>query len=350
MDRKFNEIAKLWLENECYGKDYTYIKELQSAVKHLNRYFGETICGSIKGLDIDNFIRYNYEHNNPNTDKPFSKRLLKDLVSVGFRIFEFALDNELIGNVRNPFTGKKKKIPKDTPVGERKPIDESQKEMILSVAHRSQIAALIMLYCGLRKGEVIALEWSDIDFNEKIISVTKSAVRSDGNHYKITPHTKNGKDRYIPIPDNLLSFLKISKFSSNGEKYIFPQKNGEMQTITSWSKAWNSYITHLNYRYYYNTCKAFGQTPKAFNAPSGIPKVIERFTAHQLRHTYCTMLYMAGVDILTTSKLMGHSSIQITLEIYTHLDEKYKRLNISKFNEYIRTDESNKIEFIDSVI
>ena len=93
------------------------------------------------------------------------------MISLGFRIFEFALDNELIDNVRNPFTGKKKKIPKDTPVNERKPIDDTQKELILSVAHRSQIAALIMLYCGLRKGEVIALEWSDID-KEKIISVT----------------------------------------------------------------------------------------------------------------------------------------------------------------------------------
>lgn len=108
-------------------------------------------------------------------------------------MFPFALDNELIDNVRNPFTGKKKKIPKDSLVNERKPIDDTQKELILSVAHRSQIEALIMLYCGLRKGEVIALEWPDIDFKEKIISVTKSAVRKDSNHYKITPHTKNGK-------------------------------------------------------------------------------------------------------------------------------------------------------------
>ena len=123
-----------------------------------------------------------------------------------------------------------------------------------------------------------------------------------------------------------------------------------MQTVTSWQKTWNSYITNLNYRHYYNTCRLYNQIPKAFNAPSGIPTVIERFTAHQLRHTYCTMLYMSGVDILTTSKLMGHSSIQITLEIYTHLDEKYKKLNISKFNEYIKNDINNKIPILNDVI
>lgn len=340
---KFCEIANLWLDNESYGKDYTYQNELKSAVKHLNRYFEGILCEDIKGLNVEQFIRFNYEHNNPNTNKPFSKRLLSDLISVGYRIFEFALDNELICNIRNPFSGKKKKIPKAAPVTERTAIDEFQKSLVLSVPNRTQIAALIMLYCGLRKGEIIALKWSDIDFNRKIISVTKSAVRMDSNNYKITLHIKNGKDRYIPIPDNLLPYLKIAKFTSKSE-YVYPQKNSKkIQTVTSWQKAWNSYITHLNYKQYSDTCKAFGQVPKAFNSPSGIPQVLERFTAHQLRHTYCTMLYMAGVDILTTSKLLGHSSIQITLEIYTHLDEKYKALNISKFNDYINNDNSNII-------
>ncbi len=341
--KTFNEIASLWLDNESYGKDYTYKNELKSAVKHLNRYFDGIICEDIKGLNVEQFIRYNYEHNNPNTGKSFSKRLLGDLVSVGYRIFEFALDNELIGNIRNPFSGKKKKIPKSAPVTERTAIDELQKSLVLSVSSRTQIAALIMLYCGLRKGEIIALKWSDVDFSRKIISVTKSAVRMDSNNYKITSHTKNGKDRYIPIPDNLLAYLKIEKFTSKGE-YVYPQKDGKkIQTVTSWQKSWNSYITQLNYKHYSDTCKVFGKIPKAFNSPTGIPQVLERFTAHQLRHTYCTMLYMAGVDMLTTSKLMGHSSIQITLEIYTHLDEKYKTLNISKFNDYINNDISNII-------
>ena len=141
-------------------------------------------------MNVEQFIRFNYEHNNPNTSKPFSKRLLSDLISVGYRIFEFALDNELICNIRNPFSGKKKKIPKAAPVTVRTAIDEFQKSLVLSVPNRTQIAALIMLYCGLRKGEIIALKWSDIDFNRKIISVTKSAVRMDSNNYKITLHTK----------------------------------------------------------------------------------------------------------------------------------------------------------------
>ena len=55
----------------------------------------------------------------------------------------------------------------------------------------------------------------------------------------------------------------------------------------------------------------------------------------ELSSTWSTMLYFAGVDILTASKLMGHSNVRITLEIYTHLDERYKQLNIDKYNQYI---------------
>ncbi len=84
-------------------------------------------------------------------------------------------------------------------------------------------------------------------------------------------------------------------------------------------------------------------TPKPYNAPTGIPVLVDPFTAHQLRHTYCTMLYLAGVDLKTASKLMGHSDVKITLDIYTHLDEKYKRLNIDKFNNYIAKDTTNQI-------
>lgn len=247
MNRKFSEVAEKWLENDLYDKKFTYQREMKSAVNHLNRFFAEKNCNDIKGIDVDNFIRYCYENKNPNNHKPFSKRLLKDIIGTGYYIFEFALENELIDNMRNPFTNKKRKIPKDAPKYERSPITDTQKQLILTVSHRMQSSALIMLYCGLRKGELISLEWSDINFNNKVISVTKSAVRNGTNSYEVTPHTKNGKDRYVPIPDNIINYLKLVKYEAK-DNYIFPQKNGNIQTITSWNKAWDSYQKHLNYQ------------------------------------------------------------------------------------------------------
>ena len=69
--------------------------------------------------------------------------------------------------------------------------------------------------------------------------------------------------------------------------------------------------------------------------PKGVPMVIEGFSAHQLRHTYASMLYMAGVDVVTAKELMGHADVQTTLEIYTHLSKSHKVKEISKLDEYL---------------
>ena len=338
----FEKIANIWLENISFDLQYTYQAELKNATNHLVAYFGERICGTIKGLDVDEYIRYLSQHNNPNTGKPYSKRVFSDIIDVGCRIFDYALENDLI-DCRNPFYKKKRKIPKNAPKKERTPIDDIQKDLVLKVYNRTQIAALIMLFCGLRRGEIIPLEWSDIDFLNKQIAVTKSVELIDSNNYTVKPHTKNGKDRYVSIPDNIIPYLKLEKYNSKGCKYIYSQKCGKIHTASSWKSGWKSYQTLLNYRYYCDLMKKKEITPKPYNAPTGIPELVEPFTAHQLRHTYCTMLYLAGVDLKTASKLMGHSDVKITLDIYTHLDEKYKRLNIDKFNNYIANDTTNQI-------
>ncbi|WP_304509631.1 tyrosine-type recombinase/integrase, partial [Anaerotignum sp.] len=60
-----------------------------------------------------------------------------------------------------------------------------------------------------------------------------------------------------------------------------------------------------------------------------------RFTAPWLRHTYATMLYLARVDVLTSKEQLGHSDVQTTLNIFTHLDGKHKRKSMDKLNIYI---------------
>jgi len=68
--------------------------------------------------------------------------------------------------------------------------------------------------------------------------------------------------------------------------------------------------------------------------PHGIPISID-FTAHCLRHTYATLLYKAGVDVLTAQYLLGHADVQTTLGIYTHLDAELKQRGLDKLNDYL---------------
>lgn len=77
--------------------------------------------------------------------------------------------------------------------------------------------------------------------------------------------------------------------------------------------------------------------------------MIPSITAHWLRHTFATLLYLAGVDVLTARDQLGHSDIKTTLEIYTHLDKIYKRHSMDKLSRYISGEKSEKETGVESV-
>lgn len=328
----FEELSNKWFDTEIVGYTYQYTKCLQSAVKHLNSRFKNYNIEEIKSEDIKRFLTERYAFN-PNTGKRGSKKLLSDIVDTGSRIYEFAIDNEYCS--KNPFHNKRNLIPKRATQKTRMPLSKRQQELVMIVEHRTKTAAIIMMMCGLRLGEVLALKWDDIDFKNKKISLTKSAEQISPNQYEITPHTKNGKDRYVPIPDNIINYLKNQ--CKEAESYLIcPKTDGNLQTPSSYKQMWNSYQKEINYQEYKFKQIQNNENINSKFSPNGVPKVIDSFTAHQLRHTYCTLLYFSGVDAVTASKLMGHSSIEITLKIYTHLDEQFKQYNISKFNNYLK--------------
>ena len=101
-----------------------------------------------------------------------------------------------------------------------------------------------------------------------------------------------------------------------------------MHTASSFDSAWKSFNNALNYAYY---IKCGGDTNQ-FD-PHGDPKQIS-IKCHQLRHTYAILLYLSKTDMFLASKLMGHASVQITLDIYTDLDNKYQAL--SRLSELLK--------------
>lgn len=333
-DIKFCELSENWLNIAQIGCCYTHQKALESAVKHLNKYLALKKASEIKPYDIDSIIQ-SLAIQNPNTHKPASKKFLTTLVGVAQRIFDFAIENEIM--YRNPAKNKKKSIPKNAPVKIVDAITPEQQQLVINVEHRAKIAAVIMMFMGLRRGELIALEWQDIDVKNLTISVNKRAQKTDTNSYVITSGTKNGKNRNVTIPSNLGKWLEKQKGIATSY-LVVPNKSGEIITPTQWKRLWESYQTDINYYCYCKNCRLQGIEPENKFNPKGIPKVTKSFNPHQLRHTYATLLYMSGVDVLTAKELLGHSNIETTLNIYTHLDQKFKKLNISKFDEYIKSD------------
>lgn len=142
--------------------------------------------------------------------------------------------------------------------------------------------------------------------------------------------------RVVDIPDVLVEFLQAKFQAGISSVLVCPSASGQLMSDTAWRRMWDSYLADLNLTFGDFSGQLAG-LPKSKFQPGGVPFLIPRFTAHWLRHTFATMLYFAGVDILTAKEQLGHADIQTTLNIYTHLDSKFKRKSMDKLNSYLKT-------------
>lgn len=339
-DISFKDFSEIWFAKHTVGVSYSYKKSIKNSINHCVQSFGFKKISDVQPGDIDDLICKLAEEN-PHTHKPTSKKTLQQLVNISYNIFEYALENDLI--IKNPSRNKKKKIPKNAPQKVVKAINYEQYELVLKVEQRLKLGAMLMMFSGIRRGELIALEWSDVHiedyYNRKGIDINKSASINNTNSFIVHSGTKNGKSRFVPIPEFLHAYLLEEK--QNAISYLVcPQDNGKIQTPSTWSRYWKTYQADLNYHAFSERFKRRNPDkaiPSKFS-PNGIPKVITEFNAHQLRHMYATLLFLSGIDALTASQLMGHSSVEITLDIYTHLEEQYRQIDVSKLDKFIKYD------------
>lgn len=249
---------------------------------------------------------------------PLSHYTLSNLRSSAKAVYDLAIPEVVL---YNPLI--KTTTPAGTPPEPREPISEEQQRWIRETPHAAQRAAMLLLYSGLRRGEATALTWADVDLKDATIAVSKGYDFPDKKSKN--PKTPAGV-RVVSIPKILVDYLKTQK---DGCMYVLHSSKGERMTEQGWKRMWESYMRDLNVKYGYD-----GQQNK--NRPGGLPMAIETFTPHQLRHTFCTLMYFAGVDVLTARDQMGHKDISVTLGIYTALDKKFKKKKINRLDAYLK--------------
>lgn len=287
------------------------IIQYKSAIKHLNNYFEYE---SVKNINLATFQKVinDLAMNNPNTGRPMSKASLYNIKKVCKNIFDYMTANNVYG-VPNFFSSVI--IPKKAPKMHRRALTELEQDMIINTPHRCQTGAMIMMFSGVRRGELIPLRWEDVDLKNEMIFVNKSVEFIDNKPFVKSGGKTSGATRIIPIPPILVEYLKLEKKSSqNDAELICSGASGQMHTVSSFRKMWDSYILELNIKYGYPDMNI-----SKFN-PTKIPLKIEKFTPHYLRHTYATLLYLQGIDIVTAKQYMGHADIQTTVNIYTDLN------------------------------
>lgn len=307
-------------------------------VRMLNRFclhegIGARTIRSITAIDIKSFY---------NTAEGMSESYIHDMRDSIRGLFKGALADRLIET--DPTLGID--LPKGTK-GTHRAISEEERELIHSTDHKMRLAAMIMLYAGLRRGEVLALRIDrDVDFFEKTISV-QEAVRYEFQHIpSIVPTKTDAGTRTVPMANILSDELR----GLSG--LVLTKETGDLASASAWRSAWNSYMVALSEKK--NGCRKrwYGRTKKhkamiakyeelmaqgrdieaqKYKLPEWEDVVIR---SHDLRHTYCTMLYEAGVDIKTAQKWMGHADDEMVRKIYTHLSEKMEKKSEKAFEKY----------------
>ena len=178
--------------------------------------------------------------------------------------------------------------------GTRRAITAQERNALIEVCKDDRyMMFLLMLYCGLRPSEAMEAKGSDIIYRNG-----KAFLHVRGTK------TKNA-DRTVPIPDVLMKRL-----TSKRKHQYLADHDGKKHTRTSYDR--------LTKRLYREMNLAMGATTYR-NALTSQPLASD-FTPYCLRHTYCSDLAKMGVDIRTAQKLMGHSDITLTANIYTHVD------------------------------
>jgi integrase len=179
---------------------------------------------------------------------------------------------------------------------------------------------LFACFTGLRAGELLALNYKDLDFKDGMITVNKSVkyLTVDGVYKPILsdPKTKESNRRVPILPEiqNLLlghiDHIKQTHnvISISGNFLLFPSDSG-------------------TYRDSGNFLKTFKRLCEKLNITKGC-------TVHSLRHTFCTILARQGVSLLDASRLMGHSSVNTTANIYSHVSDDDKKNAVQKLAAY----------------
>lgn len=217
------------------------------------------------------------------------------------QLFETARLNNLI--LRNPTDGIKT-TPHARPSRKEYLTPEEARALMQAVTEpRARVFCALCLYCGLRKEEALGLKWTDI--GPASLIVARAVTFPDGNQPDPSMELKSkAAHRVLPIPAPLRDVLEETPRIS---VYVVPSPSGDVMTSTCFDRMWKQHV---------RTVVSFEVRP------------------HMLRHTFATTLYHAGVDLRTAQKLMGHASIQMTANIYTHLESADNLQVASSLNRY----------------
>lgn len=321
------------------GLSFSTLKRDDEFFTHIRHYLGSYDIQQIRPVDINDALTAMKEDGM--TDN--ARRRIRQKLS---QVFDYAIADEILE--RNPITKRGVPAPKRRTIEERHSLDLCEAVALYGVLDEQgdtdphNIAVRIALATGLRRGEVLGLTWSDIDFEKSSLEVNKQL----NNYSKGLTITKTAQsNRKIHLDENTLSHLAAWKenqrnylaslyLTQSGKTPVISSETGGFMDPANFSR-WFRRFCHFNgfgMIYYtdngepanldtsehHNTTDENGRPYSRVNKKPRRKMAYKGLKFHELRHTQATLLLASGEDIITVQSRLGHAKASTTLNMYAH--------------------------------
>lgn len=305
----YNEIYDLWIEEyKTTVKESTLYKTEQLFKNHILPAFGSRNIEQVKPLEVQN--QMNKWH------KEFVKS--SAIMNYAGLVFDYALRLQLITInptkiIKKPVKLKKVKSDDELNFYDKEELKEFLESLSKGNNFRAYAFFRLLAFTGIRKGEAFALQWSDVDFKNKVLNVNKAVSRKDTGLYIQTPKTASSI-RKISLDKKTLAILKEFKGKDANNLLIFRTEENQILS-TSKSRKW------------------LIAAQDRLDHQRGSP--MKRISTHGFRHTHASLLFESGASLKDVQYRLGHSDIQTTMDVYTHVTKQAKEQLAERFNDYI---------------
>ncbi len=284
--------------------------------QHIIPYLGKIILHKLHPMQIQSFYSHEIKDGRLKGDKPLSRRTVLHFHRVLREALHHAVQLQILA--RNPADAVKPPRPQ---YREIKTLDAQQ---VAHVLHHGKgrlvyMPILLAITTGMRRGEIIALQWKDINFDRATLTVRRSCERIKGGYRFKEPKSKTSR-RLLTLPSMTVEALIEHKAKQNDEKRLAGAGYNDQDLIFTWPDG-----TMIKPDY---VSREFKMILKELGLP------IVRF--HDLRHSHATHLMIQGIHPKVVSERLGHSNIRITLDLYTHVMESLQKEAADQVDTFMR--------------
>ena len=333
-----NDLYYSWVQLKRGLKDNTFSNYKYMYTQFVESDFGKNRLVNLKRSDVRGF--YNYLSD----ERHVKVNTIDSIHTVLHQVLELGVEDDYLRY--NPSDNALRELKKahNFEIDKRRALTIPEQELFESFLRKQgqyqkwYPIFVIMLWTGMRVGEITGLRWCDIDFEEEIFSVNHTLVyystrTEEGQIFAInTPKTKAG-ERIIPmLPKVKEAFLMEKQYQEEcGIKnvavvdgyrdFIFINRFGNVQHQGTLNKALRRIIRDCNY--------------EVLDKNSSDDVVIlPKFSNHSLRHTFTTRMCEAGVNIKAMQEILGHADAETTMDIYAEATKDLKKAELINFEEY----------------